>query len=136
MQRYFVAFQNEAEARGTGGLPGAFAILRADHGKLSFERFETDNTLGRCRPGSTSATTTTRSTARRRATSLYINSNVSPHFPYAAQIWIAMWKKFSGQRLDGAFAVDPTALSYLLAVTGPARLPDGTTVSARATSSR
>ena len=26
-QRYFVAFQNNAEARGTGGLPGAFGIL-------------------------------------------------------------------------------------------------------------
>ena len=45
-QRYFVAFQKEAEPRGSGGLPGAFAIVRADHGKLTFERFETDTTLG------------------------------------------------------------------------------------------
>ena len=35
-RRYFLAFQNIAEARGTGGLPGAFAVLRADRGKLSF----------------------------------------------------------------------------------------------------
>src|SRR6266702_4650935 len=38
-QRYFVGLQNEAEARGTGGLPGAFAIIVADHGMLSFTNF-------------------------------------------------------------------------------------------------
>ncbi len=42
-RRYMMAFENNAEARGLGGLPGAYAILRADHGKVSFERFGTDN---------------------------------------------------------------------------------------------
>jgi hypothetical protein len=41
-----------------------------------------------------------------------------------------MWKKYSGQKVDGVLAVDPTALSYLLAATGPATLPDKTQVSA------
>jgi hypothetical protein len=40
-----------------------------------------------------------------------------------------MWKKYSGQNLDGVIAVDPTALGYLLAVTGPATLPDNTQIS-------
>src|SRR5450631_3047430 len=44
-KRYFLAFQNEAEARGTGGLPGAFAIVQANHGKLAFTRMESDTTL-------------------------------------------------------------------------------------------
>jgi hypothetical protein len=35
-----------------------------------------------------------------------------------------MWTKYSGQKVDGVIAVDPTALGYLLAVTGPATLPD------------
>jgi hypothetical protein len=30
-----------------------------------------------------------------------------------------MWQKHTGQRLDGALAVDPSALSYLIGVTGP-----------------
>ena len=34
----------------------------------------------------------------------------------------------TGQRIDGALAIDPTAISYLLKVTGPARLPDGSSV--------
>src|SRR4029078_8331162 len=32
---YLVMFQNNAEIRATGGLPGAFATLTADHGRLS-----------------------------------------------------------------------------------------------------
>jgi hypothetical protein len=128
VRRYFVAFQNEAEARGTGGIPGAFAIMRADHGKLSFERFEPDTTLlvtpvdMRFGPGYDALFQGTGST------NLYVNTNLSPHFPYAARTWLAMWHKRTGQRLDGAIAVDPTVLSYLLKVTGPARTADGTWV--------
>ena len=61
----------------------------------------------------------------------YRDSNVSPNFPYAAQVWVAQWQAQSGQQLDGAITLDPTALSYLLRVTGPATLPDGTKVTPR-----
>ena len=37
-QRYLVSFQNTAEARGTGGILGAFAILKIDKGKLTVEQ--------------------------------------------------------------------------------------------------
>lgn len=127
-RRYFMAIQNDAEARGTGGLPGAFAIVQADHGRLKFLRFEPDSTLlvEPVHPDLgadyaqlyQNALTTTR----------YSNSNLTANFPYAARIWQAMWQKHSGQRLDGALAIDPQALSYLLAVTGPATLPNGSKI--------
>jgi hypothetical protein len=41
-----------------------------------------------------------------------------------------MWKKVSGQQVDGVLALDPTALAYFLAVTGPAKLSGGGTISA------
>ena len=41
-----------------------------------------------------------------------------------------MWQRVSGQRIDGAIAADPTMLGYLLRVSGPATLPDGTQVAA------
>jgi Protein of unknown function (DUF4012) len=44
-KRYFLTFQNEAEARGTGGLPGAFAIIDANHGKFRFTRMESNTRL-------------------------------------------------------------------------------------------
>jgi hypothetical protein len=124
-----VTFENNAELRGLGGLPGAFAILRADHGKLSFVRFGSNDSLY----GTTSGVDFGKDFNALwpgQPTKSYKNSDGSPHFPYAAQIWASMWQRKSGQRIDGAIALDPTALSYLLAVTGPATLPDHTTVSA------
>jgi Protein of unknown function (DUF4012) len=129
-KRYFLAFQNEAEARGTGGLPGAFAIVEANRGKLAFTRMESDAALQ-----GVAATVDFGPDYRHlydgaATTTLYNNGNLSPNFPYAAQIWASMWNKHSGQNLDGVIAVDPTALGYLLAVTGPATLPDKTQISA------
>jgi hypothetical protein len=130
VRRYFVAFQNEAEARGTGGIPGAFAILRADRGKLSFERFEPDTPLLYTPVNANFGNGYDSMFRGANTTSYYVNTNLSPHFPYAAQLWLAMWQKRSGEHLDGAVAVDPTVLSYLLKVTGPARMPNGTSVTA------
>jgi Protein of unknown function (DUF4012) len=123
-KRHFLAFQNESESRGTGGLPGAFAIIDANKGKLTFTRMQSDTTLS-C----TSADVNFGPDYRQLddgagTTTLYGNANLSPNFPYAAQIWASMWRKLSGQQVDGVIAVDPTALSYLLAATGPAALPD------------
>lgn len=127
--RYMITFQNEAELRGTGGLPGAFAIMQADRGRIRFLRFEPDNELSGLesgvRLGKDFAALWTAD-----PTGAYVNSNQSPHFPYAARIWTAMWQRKSGQHLDGAIALDPTTLSYLLAVTGPATMPDGSKVTA------
>ena len=130
-RRYFVAFQNEAEARGTGGLPGAFGILEAEQGKVRFTRFESDSGLGGVSADVDFGPAYNQLYDGAGTTTMYGNGNLSPHFPYAARIWTSMWQRASGQHLDGAIALDPTALSYLLAVAGPARLPDGTQVSAR-----
>jgi len=128
-KHYFLAFQNEAEARGTGGLPGAFTILEANRGKLRFTRMESDSTLNGVAANVDFGPDFHKLYDGAGARTYYGNSNLSPHFPYAAQIWASMWKRYSGEKLDGAIAVDPTALSYLLAVTGPATLPDKTQIS-------
>jgi len=129
-KRYFLAFQNEAEARGTGGLPGAFAIVEADHGKLAFTRMGSDTTLSGIASNVNFGPDYHQLYDVAGTSTLYTNGNLSPNFPYAAQIWASMWHTYSGQRVDGVLAVDPTALSYLLAVTGPATLPDGSQISA------
>jgi hypothetical protein len=129
-RKYFVAFQNDAEARGTGGLPGAFAIVRADHGKLTFTQFENDTTLDGVPAKVGFGPDYDRLYDGANTTTDYRNSNLSAQFPYAAQIWASMWQKLSGEHVDGAIAVDPTALSYLLAVTGPAALADTSQITA------
>lgn len=129
-QRYFVGFQNEAEARGTGGIPGAFGILVADHGKLTFTHFGSDSEFDGVDSGVTFSDEYDQAWQGFDPTSTYLNSGVDPDFRFAGQIWATMWEKKSGEHVNGAISLDPTALSYLLAVTGPAALPDGTQVSA------
>jgi hypothetical protein len=136
-KRYFVGLQNEAEMRGTGGLPGAFAILEARHGTIKFTHFASDTELLPAVPGQRIDTGLdfgpdyASAYQASEPTSLFQNSNISPHFPYAAQIWARMWEKTSGQHVDGAIALDPTVLSYVLAVTGPVALSGGTPLTAQ-----
>ncbi|GAY16517.1 DUF4012 domain-containing protein [Mycobacterium sp. shizuoka-1] len=125
---YFMGFQTNAEARGTGGLLGGFGILRFDNGKPSVDNlgrnteFDKDFapiSLGKEFDeayGFTNPTTDVR------------NSNQSSHFPYAAEIWKSLWTQQTGMNVDGVVAIDPIALSYILAATGPVTMPDGETV--------
>ena len=128
-QRYFVAFQNDAESRGTGGIPGAFGIMVADHGKVKFTHFESDAGLSGVDSGLDFGSEYDSRWAGYNPTSQYLNSDIDPDFRYAGQIWAAMWQKKSGERVNGALSLDPTALAHFLAVTGPAKLKDGTLVS-------
>lgn len=58
------------------------------------------------------------------------NSNLSPHFPYAAQIWKSMWERRSGAKIDGVLALDPVALSYVLGAIEPMTLANGEVINA------
>ncbi|MGW2519280.1 DUF4012 domain-containing protein [Streptomyces sp. NPDC001617] len=129
-RRYMLVIQNTAESRGTGGLPGAFAVLTLNQGKVRFEAFGTDTMLGETHAAIDLGAEYRMRYGAMDPTGTWANSNVSPHFPYAARIWAAAWREHSGQRLDGAIAVDPNALARFLQATGPARLPDGTAVTA------
>ncbi|WP_406475364.1 DUF4012 domain-containing protein [Streptomyces sp. NBC_01615] len=129
-RRYLLSFQNTAEARGTGGLPGAFAVLRADRGRLSFERFGNDIEMDGVRADVNLGAEFAAQYGNNEPGTIWQNSNMSPHFPYAARIWTAYWRAHTGQRLDGAIAIDPGALGLLLRATGPARMPDGTALTA------
>lgn len=125
---YFMGFQTNAQARGTGGLLGAFGVLRFDNGTASVDNVAANDELhGPFAPidlgpeyatqyGFTNPTTDSR------------NSNQSSHFPYAAQIWESMWAQQSGTNGDGVIALDPVALSYALGALGPVTVPNGEVV--------
>jgi hypothetical protein len=128
---YFLALQTNAETRGTGGLVGAWGVLEADHGQLRIVRLASRSVLDN---------QTYRGPARNLGADyaalwgddpgLWANANVSAHFPYAARLWLAMYADRTGHHLDGALALDPVTLSYLLRATGPATMPDGEQVRA------
>jgi hypothetical protein len=123
---YFLAFQTNAEARGTGGLVGAFGVVTADHGRVTVHDLSSDDALPAA-PAPVAALGAAFEARYGAAESsrLLANSNLSAHFPYAAQIWTGLWRRHTGQRLDGAIATDPVGLAELLKATGPVRLRDG-----------
>lgn len=116
-RRYFVAFQNSAEARGTGGLIGAFAVITIDKGRIQVEQVGSNLILQHADKVPVKLP--------REFFNIYgddpamwLNSNMSPHFPYGARIWLALWERQFSEKLDGVITLDPIALSDLLKVTG------------------
>jgi len=123
---YLIAFQNSAEARGTGGILGAYAIVEFDKG--SFKVIKTGSNEPLYGSSLEKIPIDVPDEYRRlygENPAILQNSNLSPHFPYGAEIWLALWKKEFGQKLDGVIAIDPTALSYILKSTGPITLNSG-----------
>ncbi|MFT4011764.1 MAG: DUF4012 domain-containing protein, partial [Nocardioidaceae bacterium] len=49
----------------------------------------------------------------------FLDANATPDFARASDLWRARWQQVQGEDVDGVVAVDPVALSYLLAATGP-----------------
>ena len=130
-KKYLVSFQNSAEARGTGGILGAFAIVEMERGRMKVLRTGSNASLY------SMSISTLPIEMPEEFLRLYgnnpgilQNSNLSPHFPYGAEIWMGLWKKAYNEDLDGVIAVDPSALSYILKATGPIELPSGEKITA------
>jgi hypothetical protein len=127
--RYFVAVQNNAEARATGGLIGAYGILRAHDGRLTLERVGSDAELvDPASPAIDLGSEYDQRYARFQTTRTWRSANLSPDTPTVGKLLVALWAKQTRQRLDGALFIDPVGLADLLAATGPVALPDGTTL--------
>ena len=125
---YLMAFQTNAEARGTGGLLGGFGILRFTDGTPAVDALGTNREL----IGASADVDLGREFAEQYGFTNpftdFRNSNISSHFPNAARIWKSMWDRQNGTDVDGVIAVDPIALSHILAVVGSVKLSDGEVV--------
>ncbi|UXA14940.1 DUF4012 domain-containing protein [Mycobacterium sp. SMC-8] len=122
---YFMGFQTNAEARGTGGLLGGFGVLRFENGAPTVDDLGKNTEL-------TDAVATVdlgpefnQQYGFTNPKTDFRNSNLSPHFPHAAQIWKSMWAQKTGMNVDGVIAIDPIALSYVLSAVGSVTMPDG-----------
>ena len=118
-RNYLVLFQNNAELRSNGGIPGEIALLRADHGAI---------TLGtQASTGAFPHTQTPVMPLPADVLALYGDRparwvqdvTMTPDFPLTAKLATAMWAQRFGEQIDGVVSVDPVALSYLLKATGP-----------------
>lgn len=122
---YLVLVQNQAELRATGGLIGALALIKADHGAISLEGQAAGTSIG---PWPTPLTAIPASTQGLYGPLLgrFIQDvNLTPHFPLAASTAATMWTQTHGGTIDGVLTIDPVVLSGLLKATGPVALPNG-----------
>lgn len=115
---YLVMFQNNAELRATGGIPGAIAIVNADDGRLSLGRQGEAGTLGSYRRPVLPLTSDERELFTVRLGIYPADVTFTPDFPRAAQLAHEMWRLRTGNTLDGVISADPVALSYILGGTG------------------
>ena len=130
-QRYLVLSQSPAEARGTGGLLGGYTLLEVTDGAVSVVRSGARTDLES--PGEPVVDLGAEFDDHYGANGArngWINSNLSPHLPYAARIWTALWERQFPEPLDGVVLLDPVALSYLMPATGPVTLTGGEVVTA------
>ena len=122
---YLLAFQNNAEIRSTGGLPGAFAILRATDGRirLGSQGAGGDFTFFEDLP--INPTADEKRLYSILLTGYWADTTLTPDFPRSAEIMRAMIREERGREMDGVISIDPVALSYILEATGPVKLADG-----------
>jgi hypothetical protein len=114
---YYLAMQNNADQRATGGDVLAYAFITITDGKLDLVE---GGGIGQIDIGSGFKdaklppelswyfdhlpTTVVR----------LANLNLSPNFPVVASAWSGLIKERTGRQIDGAIAMDPVAISYLL----------------------
>ncbi|WEO77991.1 DUF4012 domain-containing protein [Cryobacterium sp. SO2] len=122
---YMVLFQNPAELRATGGIAGAVALLHTDAGQIQLARQLSSGEFNDFVPPAIDLPTETRGIYG-DITAQYIQDvNLTPNFVLSGEIASAMWQQQFGQNVNGVLSIDPIALGYLLAATGPVTLPTG-----------
>ncbi|MFF5216889.1 DUF4012 domain-containing protein [Micromonospora sp. NPDC000442] len=128
-RRYLLVSQNSAELRATGGMFGAYAVIEANKGRVKMGAQGSSSSLGRfVQPVKVPAEV--RALWGELPGIYPADVNLSPHFPTAAALYREMYRRHSGEQVDGVLAVDPVVLSYLLKATGPVRVPGGVALSA------
>ena len=133
-RRYLMLFQNNAEVRATGGMPGAFVVVEAHKGAVSIVGQGSaasalqvfDQPVLPLDPDAEDLYTD-------RLGTYPADINLTPDFPTVARLAREMYRVRTGTLVDGVIATDPVALSYLLAAIGPVQMPSGPPLTADST---
>ena len=121
-RHYLYVFQNNAEVRSTGGLPGNVSLVRAVDGKVKIIEQSSGAAFGRRETPVLPLTSEEASLYGDQLGTYFLDANFTPDVPRAAELWKARWEELLGGTVDGVFTIDPVTLSYLLDATGPVQV--------------
>jgi len=116
---WFVGLENLAEARGTGGFLGGFAVITANNGMIKLSQAQASNQGLTASPIPTAFLPRGLLNMWGSDLAQWNGLNLSPHFPYTGSLVAAGWAARSGAALDGVLFIDQPTISALLAGTGP-----------------
>ena len=128
---YLVVFQNLAEPRATGGIFGSFAAVHVDQGTVTvLDEGTPARTLGVFDPPVVQLSPEQIRLHTERPAVYPADVNFTPDFAVAADLFAKMYTARTGNAVDGVIAIDPVALSYLMAGTGPVDAGEGVVLTA------
>ncbi len=128
---YLVVFQNNAELRATGGIFGAYALISADHGRITLDKQgSTSADIKKFDPPMQELPANLQALYTDLPAVYPMDVNLTPDFPTAAKLIREMYRQRFGVQVDGVIATDPVALSEVLQGTGPVDLPTGNQLTA------
>jgi hypothetical protein len=124
-RNYAVLFQNPAELRSTGGIVGAVAMIHTENGALQLTQQAPGASFPKQAQSVLELPGDTRNLYSDRTGQYMLNVGLTPNFPLSARLAQEMWRLQFGVQVDGVLSIDPVALGYILAATGPIALPTG-----------
>ncbi|MFC7024665.1 DUF4012 domain-containing protein [Promicromonospora thailandica] len=125
---YLVLVQNNAEPRALGGITGTVLLLHADQGRITLTDQRPGSQVGSFDQPVLELTEDERRVLGGADLGRWMqNATATPDFPRAAQVAREMWRRETGQTVDGVLAADPVLLAGLLdeVDTGPGGVLQG-----------
>jgi hypothetical protein len=115
-KNYFLALQNNADQRATGGASLGYGIVRIDHGRMELVRGGGIASLAHHRAFHVSAPRPVRWYLQHANVPPRIDNgvNYTPDFPVVAATWAKQVSKAADLHIDGVIALDPVAVSGML----------------------
>jgi hypothetical protein len=130
---YLLLILNNAEVRSLAGMPGSFAEITAEDGKLDMGRqggILDVYPLRKPAPGA-KLSKDEKLLLQSSVTRDIRNTAIHPDFPRVAELSSAIAGKRWKEKYDGVIAVDPVTLGYMLDGLGPVAVGDGVTLNSR-----
>lgn len=125
---FLLVFQNNAEIRPTGGLPGVVSVVSTNDGNISLGRQVSVGTFGE-RPTPLPITREEEEVFGEQLGTFLQDANFTPDWPRAAELIRSRWEEDYPEDIDGVLTVDTVAMSYVLGAIGPIEVGDYTLTS-------